>query len=74
MQPKYMTIEPVEHVFGGWGGEKREATILECNEIEDRLGQHFGGIYRHQGAERMDTAPYEQGPSVNRFGINKDPL
>ena len=35
--PRYMTTEALEHMFGAFCAERREATILGFMEIEDKV-------------------------------------
>ena len=46
MFPRYCTEEPCEHVFGGWRQEKREATIIELVQIEEKRRRKLEAIYK----------------------------
>ena len=44
-KPRCLTTECNEHVFGGWRGERREATTQECTEIEQKRRNKIDAIY-----------------------------
>jgi hypothetical protein len=42
--PRYMTTEALEHTFGAFRAERREATILRFMEIEDKARRRTKAI------------------------------
>ena len=44
-KPRYTTTESNEHLFGGWRGERREATTQECTEIEQKRRNKIRAIF-----------------------------
>lgn len=44
-KPRYLTTECNEHIFGGWRGERREATTQECTEIEQKRRNKIDAVY-----------------------------
>lgn len=44
-KPRYLTTECNGHIFGGWRGERREATTQECTEIEQKQRNKVKAIF-----------------------------
>ena len=44
-KPRMLTTEPNEHTFGGWRSDKREATVQECTEIENKRRNRVKAIF-----------------------------
>jgi hypothetical protein len=53
-QPRYATSEPCEHTFGGWRCQKREASVMECIELEDKRSRKVNAIYESKLAVSRD--------------------
>ena len=45
VKPRYLTTECNEHIFGGWRGQKREATTQECTELEEKRDRKVKAIF-----------------------------
>ena len=43
--PRYMTTEALEHTFGAFRAERREATVLGFTEIEDKVRRRTKAIH-----------------------------
>jgi len=43
--PRFLTTESNEHTFAGWRFSKREATVLEVNQIEERRSNRTNAIF-----------------------------
>jgi hypothetical protein len=54
IQPRYATSEPCEHTFGGWRCQKREASVMECIELEGKRSRKVNAIYESKLAVSRD--------------------
>jgi hypothetical protein len=53
--PRYMTTEALEHTFGAFRAERREATVLGFTEIEDKVRRRTKAI--HAGSLKVSRDP-----------------
>ena len=45
LNARYLTTEPNEHTFGGWRSMRREATVKECIQLEDKRRNKMNAIF-----------------------------
>eukprot|EP00957_Ditylum_brightwellii_P095992 7313834-Ditylum_brightwellii.AAC.1 len=54
LNPRYLTIECNKHTFGGWRGERREATVQKCTKIEVKHRNKVRAIFASNLIVSMD--------------------